>query len=83
MDTAPPKNSRGSSARERSPITIEVGPDQLAAIDDWIEEDGGRFDRSEAVRTLVDHALGRTVASRGVRPLPPQLRSLDDGDPHA
>lgn len=83
MDTAPPKNSRGSSARERTPITIEVAPDQLAAIDDWIEEDGARFDRSEAVRALVDHALGRTVASRGVRPLQPLLRSLDDRDPPA
>lgn len=80
MDTAPPKNFRGSSARGRTPITIEVGADQLAAIDDWIEEDGARFDRPEAVRALLDHALGRTVASRGVRMLPPLLRSLDDGD---
>jgi hypothetical protein len=83
MDTAPPKNSRGSSARERAPITIEVGPDKLAAVDDWIEEDGGRSDRSEALRALVDHAFGRTVASRGVRPLPPLLRSIDDCDPPA
>ena len=80
MDTAPPKHLRRSSARERTSITIEVGPDQLAAIDDWIEEDGARFDRSEAVRALMDQALGRTVASRGVRLLPPPVRSLDDFD---
>jgi Arc/MetJ-type ribon-helix-helix transcriptional regulator len=71
------------AARGRTPITVHVAPDQLAAIDEWIEEDGARFDRSEAVRALVDHALGRTVASRGVRLLPPRLRSLDDIDPPA
>lgn len=83
MDTPPLKHARGSSARERTLITIEVGADQLAAIDDWIEEDGERFDRPEAVRALLDNALGRTVASRGVRMLPPLLRSLDDVDPPA
>ena len=61
-------------------ITVDIPADQLAAIDDWIEEDGGRFDRAEAIRALANHALGRTVASRGVKTLPPRLRSLDEID---
>ncbi|MBD8736245.1 hypothetical protein [Sphingomonas sp. CFBP 13706] len=83
MLTEDPTYPPSPSVRGRTSITVHVAPDQLAAIDEWIEEDGARFDRSEAVRALVDHALGRTVASRGVPLLPPRLRSLDDIDPPA
>ncbi len=83
MQTDDHAGSRSPSTRGRTSITIQVPPDQLAAIDEWIEQDGARFDRSEAVSALVNHALGRTVASRGVRPLQPRLRSLDDPDPPA
>jgi Arc/MetJ-type ribon-helix-helix transcriptional regulator len=70
----------GRRVSETMPITIDVPTEQLEAIDRWIEEDGGRFDRAEAIRALVNHALGRTVASRGVKMLRPRLRSLDDMD---
>jgi len=78
MDDIPKCQHRSTSGT--TPITVGIPSDQLAAIDEWIEEDGARFDRAEAIRTLVNHALGRTVASRGVRTLQPPLRSLDETD---
>ena len=58
----PPVNS--------TPVTVRLPPDQLQRLDEWIEEDGGRFSRPEAIRVLIEHAWGRTVSSRGVEALP-------------
>jgi Arc/MetJ-type ribon-helix-helix transcriptional regulator len=57
---------------------VRLGPDQLQRLDDWIEEDGGRFSRPEAIRRLLEHAWGRTVASRGIKTLPPRLNELPE-----
>ena len=51
-------------------IGVRLQPDQLQRLDDWIEEDGGRFSRPEAIRKAARARLGRTVASQGVVPLP-------------
>ncbi|WP_446660365.1 ribbon-helix-helix domain-containing protein [Blastomonas sp. SL216] len=58
------------------PISVRLQPDQLERLDQWIEDDGGRFSRPEAIRQLLEHAWGRTVASRGIKELPSRL-----GDP--
>lgn len=83
MQKDEPTHPRCPSSHGRTSNTMQAAPDRLAAMDAWIEDDGARFDRSEAVQMLVDHAFGRTVASRGVRTLPPLLRPLDDVDPPA
>jgi hypothetical protein len=55
---------------------VRLQPDQLARLDAWIENDGGRFSRPEAIRILLEHAWGRTVASRGVKEAPPRLTEI-------
>jgi len=55
---------------------VRLAPDQLARLDAWIEEDGGRFSRPEAIRQLLETAWGRTAASRGVKTLEPRLETL-------
>lgn len=68
------RKSRGRPATGKGTlIGVRLQPDQLQRLDDWIEEDGGRFSRPEAIRKLLEHAWGRTVASRGVKTLPPLL----------
>jgi len=47
------EKQRGRPATGATPIMVRVLPDQLKAIDDWIEQDGGRFSRPEAIRQLV------------------------------
>ena len=64
----PPATGKGT------PIQVRLQPEQLQRLDDWIEEDGGRFSRPEAIRVLIEHAWGRTVASRGVKTLAPKLQ---------
>lgn len=66
-------------------IGVRLQPDQLQRLDDWIEEDGARFSRPEAIRRLLEHAWGRTNAAKGVKlleprvkPLPPRIGGLDD-----
>jgi len=71
------RKSRGRPRVDATPITVRIPPDQLAAIDAWIEEDGARFSRPEAIRTLVNHALGRTALSRGIQFLKPRLSELE------
>lgn len=71
--------SRGRPATGKGTlIGVRLQPDQLERLDQWIEEDGGRFSRPEAVRRLLEHAWGRTVASRGVKTLPPRVGSADE-----
>lgn len=55
-------------------ITVRLPPDQLERLDQWIEDDGGRFSRPEAIRRLLEHAWGRTVDSRGVSSAQPHLK---------
>jgi Arc/MetJ-type ribon-helix-helix transcriptional regulator len=59
-------------------IGVRLQPDQLQRLDDWIESDGGRFSRPEAIRRLLEHAWGRTVASRGIKEMPQRVKSLED-----
>lgn len=54
-------------------VGVRLLPDQLKRLDDWIEEDGARFSRPEAIRRLLETAWGRTVASRGLKPIPSLL----------
>lgn len=70
------KRGRPPTTGKGTPITVRLLADQLQRLDDWIEEDGGRFTRPEAIRRLLEHAWGRTVASKGVKPLPPRLAEL-------
>ena len=56
---------------------VRLAPDQLARLDAWIEDDGGRFSRPEAIRQLLEMAWGRTAAARGLKNLPPKLKTLD------
>jgi len=71
------RKSRGRPATGKGTlIGVRLQPDQLQRLDDWIEEDGGRFSRPEAIRKLLDHAWGRTVASRGVKALEQRLPEL-------
>ena len=72
------KPKRGRPRTAATPVMVRLGPDQLQRLDDWIEEDGGRFSRPEAIRRLLEHAWGRTVASRGIKTLPPRLNELPE-----
>lgn len=79
------KSGRGRPRTDSTPIMVRLQPDQLQRLDDWIEEDGARFSRPEAIRRLLEHAWGRTNAAKGVKlleprlkPLPPRLGMLDD-----
>lgn len=66
--------SRGRPATGKGTlIGVRLQPEQLQRLDDWIEDDGGRFSRPEAIRKLLEHAWGRTAAARGVKALEPRL----------
>lgn len=72
------KSPRGRPRTGATPVMVRLDPEQLRRLDDWIEEDGGRFSRPEAIRRLLEHAWGRTAASYGIKTLPPVLRELPD-----
>lgn len=62
-------------------MLVRLQPEDLAALDEWIDQDGARFSRPEALRVLMRHALGKTVGSRGVQMLEPRLKELPPGIP--
>ncbi|MXP28108.1 hypothetical protein GRI58_04635 [Porphyrobacter algicida] len=70
------KNRRASQAGKS--INVRLQPDQLARLDDWIEEDGGRFTRPEAIRTLLNHAWGLTNGAKGIKPAPDRVPPAPD-----
>ena len=72
------RRGRPVSTGKGVPITVRLLPDQLQRLDDWIEEDGARFSRPEAIRRLLEHAWGRTPAAKGVKTLSPKITDLDD-----
>ena len=59
-------------------IGVRLQPDQLQRLDQWIDDDGARFSRPEAIRRLLEHAWGRTVASRGIKQLQPKVPELPE-----
>lgn len=68
------RKSRGRPKGNAISIHLRLPADQVERLDAWIEEDGGRFSRPEAIRALLEHAWGRTVLSRGVKMLPSTLK---------
>jgi hypothetical protein len=78
QETLISKKRRGPApSGQGTPVMVRLQPNQLAALDAWIEADGSRFSRPEAIRRLLEHAWENTVASRGVQPQPPRLKELD------
>lgn len=63
----------GSAVKEKARNRVAGAAEQVHRLDKWIEDDGGRFSRPEAIRVLLEHAWGRTVASRGVPVLSSRL----------
>ncbi len=59
-------------------VGVRLQPEQLLRLDEWIEQDGGRFSRPEAMRRLLEQAWGRTVEARGVSKLPPLMNELPE-----
>jgi hypothetical protein len=76
-DTTDDITKRARPEQTGTPILVRLQPDQLARLDAWIEADGLRFSRPEAIRRLLEHAWGRTVASRGIRMQNPNVRLSD------
>lgn len=79
MSTASRDNTKRKRPTQAGTLVgVRLQPDQLHRLDAWIEEDGGRFSRPEAIRVLLEHAWGRTVLSRGVKMLPERLKTADE-----
>jgi hypothetical protein len=56
------KNPQPNTGRPRTtgpgrPQVVRMHDDQLAAIDDWVEKQGTRISRPEAIRRLVEIGL--------------------------
>ena len=56
------ENSQPNIGRPRTtgpgqPQVVRMHDDQLAAIDDWVEKQGNRISRPEAIRRLVQIGL--------------------------
>ena len=51
------KRGRGRPATGATPVMVRVQPDQLAALDAWIEKQREARSRPEAIRELLERAL--------------------------
>lgn len=52
------KNKGGRPAINATPITVRVPPEQLSNLDKYISKQPDRPTRPEAIRRLVEKALG-------------------------
>jgi hypothetical protein len=52
-----PKIGRPQTTGSGQPQVVRMHDDQLAAIDDWVEKQGTRISRPEAIRRLVEIGL--------------------------
>lgn len=68
------RKPRGRPKGDAISIHLRLPAEQVERLDAWIEEDGCRFSRPEAIRVLLEHAWGRTVLARGVQMLPDRLK---------
>lgn len=65
QETLVSKKRRGPApSGQGTPVMVRLQPDQLARLDAWIAEEGGRAtSRPEAVRRLIDVALQKSDRS--------------------
>ncbi len=51
------KRGRGRPATGATPVTVRLPPDQLAALDAWIDEQDPKPSRPEAIRKILQEKL--------------------------
>jgi len=51
------KRGKGRPAINAVPVTVRIPPNQLSALDAWIDHQPGELSRPEAVRRLMEIGL--------------------------
>ncbi len=64
QETVTPQKRRGPAPTGKgTPVVVRMQPGQLTKVDSWAAEQDDEPSRPEAVRRLVDRALGKNDAS--------------------